>query len=209
MLKVCPGETTIRGIDVSAYQPTISWKDVASTDIEFCFIKATEGATYVSHEFSKQWEGARAAGIMRGAYHFFRPGVDANTQVNNFLKATRYVSALDDLPPVLDWETHSNPKNDINAALFWLREVEKAMKKKPMIYTNPSTFNEIGNPVEFKDYPLWIANYQVKCPFLPGPFKTWKFWQNNDSGTVNGVHGHVDMNLFNGSLDDLRAFAKG
>ncbi|TAE47696.1 MAG: hydrolase, partial [Oscillatoriales cyanobacterium] len=64
---------SIRGIDVSDYQPNVNWQAVAKGGILFAFVKSTEGATLVSQTFARNWGGIKAAGIQRGAYHFFRP----------------------------------------------------------------------------------------------------------------------------------------
>ncbi len=209
MNKVCPGEVTVRGIDISPYQPKVDWKTLSQSDVEFVFIKASEGLTYRSPVFADHFDHAKAAGLMRGAYHFFRPELDPLKQANNFLEMIRFKYEPTDIPPVLDWETHSGrgPKWDINAALVWLNEVERVIRKRPIIYTNPSRFNELGSPPQFKDYPLWIANYQVKCPFIPLPWTSWKFWQCADHGQIPGIQGPCDVDIFNGSLDELKKFA--
>src|SRR3982751_4147087 len=94
----------VRGIDVSHYQGTINWPQVAGGDVVFCFVKATEGINVVDPFFAKNWAGSAAAGLTRGAYHFGRPGSDAQAQARQFFKT---VGALgpNDLPPVLDIET--------------------------------------------------------------------------------------------------------
>ncbi len=32
----------------------------------------------------------------------------------------------------------------------------------------------------------------------------WHFWQHTDIGSVPGIHHDVDLNVFNGSLEELR-----
>ena len=68
----------------------------------FAFIKATEGGDRFDDRFREHWRGARAAGIPRGAYHFFRANVDAKKQANKFIDYVRSMSDTAELPPVLD-----------------------------------------------------------------------------------------------------------
>ena len=54
---------------------------------------------------------------------------------------------------------------------------------------------------------LWAASYTA-LPYLPtGPWNTWTFWQRSSSGRVPGIAGNVDLDDFNGTTLDLRAYA--
>jgi lysozyme len=64
---------SVLGIDVSNHNPPVDWQAVKNANISFAFAKATEGATFKDITFARNWSGMKAAGIMRGAYHFFRP----------------------------------------------------------------------------------------------------------------------------------------
>ena len=37
----------------------------------------------------------------------------------------------------------------------------------------------------------------------------WKFWQHTDVGRIEGIRGKVDMNVYNGSMYDLRKLTIG
>ena len=91
------------GIDVSRHQGKIDWKAVAAAGATFAYIKATEGGSHVDQRFPENWSGAKAAGIRRGAYHFFNPRTPVQKQVTLF-KSTVTLGA-GDLPPVLDKPT--------------------------------------------------------------------------------------------------------
>lgn len=79
----------VRGIDVSDYQGTVNWPAVARAGIEFAVTKATEGGTFVADSFTRNWSGIRSAGLVRGAYHFYRPRTDALAQANLFLNIVK------------------------------------------------------------------------------------------------------------------------
>ncbi|MEG4073168.1 GH25 family lysozyme [Microcoleus sp. Pol14C2] len=187
---------SIRGIDVSDYQPNVNWQEVARDGIAFAFVKSTEGATFVAQSFARNWAAMKAAGIQRGAYHFFQPASSIQEQIDLFLKTVKLEPG--DLPPVLDVETTGGLSVDqlCDRAAMWLEAVEKATLMRPIIYTYPGFWDNLGT-TRFADYPLWIAHYTTaEEPWVPGGWKTWTFWQYSDTGTVSGVSGNVDTNIY-------------
>ena len=207
---------TVPGIDVSYWNAGIDWPKVRATGQRYVFIKATESTRYKDPTFDDNWSGAKSAGLLRGAYHFFRCNADAKKQADNFID---YVNSLNDsgeLPPVLDIETHDGQKRDkiVPAAKLWLDSVEAAFGKKPIIYSGKfflqDYFSEVGGgpPVWAKDHPLWLAQYPQQYvpgmqPFLPRGWFQWAFWQYSDKGRINGINASVDLNVFNGTLEEL------
>ncbi|WP_159787780.1 GH25 family lysozyme [Sodalinema gerasimenkoae] len=188
----------VRGIDVADYQGTVNWPVVAKSGIEFAVTKATEGGTFVADSFTRNWAGIRSAGLVRGAYHFYRPRTDALAQANLFLNMVKLQPG--DLPPVLDIESDDGVEPErIRAGIrSWLVRVEEATQRRPILYTYPSFWERLGNWQDFTDYPLWIAHYTTaERPWVPGGWRTWTMWQFTDRGTVSGVTGPVDVNSFN------------
>jgi LysM repeat protein len=121
---------------------------------------------------------------------------------------------------VLDLETHDNQKKDkiIPAVKTYLERVEEALEKKPIIYSGYYFLQDYlseaggGPPLWAKDYPLWIAQYPNQYvpgmqPSLPRGWFKWTFWQYSEMGRVNGINADVDLNLFNGTLEELYKFA--
>src|SRR5262249_36110475 len=66
-----PWDYAVHGTDVSKYQTSVAWADAKAAGISFAFLKATEGGDRVDDNFAENWRNARAAGVPRGAYHFF------------------------------------------------------------------------------------------------------------------------------------------
>ncbi|PXX39799.1 glycoside hydrolase family 25 protein [Undibacterium pigrum] len=197
----------VHGIDVSHYQGTVNWYEVAAAGTGFAFAKATEGTSYQDPQFANNWFGMQAAGILRGAYHFYQGSDDPVAQANDFIHTVGTLSDYD-LPPVIDLETLGGASSAalIAGVQTWLDTVEQALGRTPMIYTDTSFWDEYMNN-QFSRYPLWIAEYGVSQPRLPNGWASWTFWQNSQSGTVTGVNGQVDTDVFAGSLADLQAFA--
>lgn len=203
----------IPGIDVSHWQETVDWAAVKGAGKQFAYIKATEGAGVVDDRFAGNWAGAGQNGILRGAYHFFRPLEDPLQQATRFLNTAR--TEPHDLPPALDLEVNDgvSAQNIQKGARIWVDEVSNKTGRKVMLYTGPSfgdTFFALpggGPPPWVKNHQVWIANYLAYqpglLPVLPQGWQNWHFWQHSSSGRVAGISGNVDLDWFNGSLDEL------
>lgn len=211
--------TTVPGLDVSYWQAEIDWKRVRGTGVRFAFIKATEGIAYTDSTFAANWEGAGANGLMRGAYCFFHPNQDARQQAERFVRTIRDRDSDPELPCSVDLEvTDGIPTKKIIAAVrIWLDEVAQGLGRRPMIYSGVSFlethFAEGGKPPEWsQDYPLWLGWFPRKyvagmSPLMPKGWLKWAFWQYSGKGRLAGIDAPVDLDLFNGTLEDLSAFA--
>ena len=196
----------IRGIDISHHQGKIDWEKLSKAHIgqepiSFVFIKATEGKTLCDDNFKDNFEDAREHGFIRGAYHYFLPYVPARLQAKNFLSNVHLEGG--DLPPVLDIEEAGNLSVEQvrQAAREWLAEVQKVYDAPPIIYTYYKFKQKYLDTEEFNWYPYWIAHYYVRKIQYKGE---WKFWQHTDCGHLPGIKGEVDLNVYNGSMYDLR-----
>ncbi|HKJ27201.1 MAG TPA: GH25 family lysozyme, partial [Anaerolineales bacterium] len=211
------------GIDVSHYKKQIDWAKVKETGVSFAFMKATEADHFVDSRFDYNWTRARRVGIIRGAYHFFRPLVDPVLQAQNFLKVIGNVLHETDLPPVLDVEAYPDfveaeykrisVQERLDRVGVWLRTVEQATGKIPIIYTEYyAWFDFLNNSTRFSRNPLWIANYRVDKPKIPAEDwggNGWTFWQTTERGIIPGIRDEapcVDLDLYHGSLADLHGW---
>jgi len=188
------------GIDVSHWQWPIDWGQVKAAGYTFAYIKATEGTAFLDNRMAAHWLNAGQAGLKRGFYHFFRPGLNAAMQAAHFIIATRGLET--ELRPVLDVETvQKTPagqpiKPDANNLLIWLQFVEMATGQKPMIYTAAWFFDTYyGAPIWARNYPLWCAHYSTAptAPRLPKAWTDWSIWQYSSQGKVPGVPGACDL----------------
>jgi GH25 family lysozyme M1 (1,4-beta-N-acetylmuramidase) len=209
------------GVDVSSWQhkngATINWKAVRAAGNSFAVIKATEGTNYTNPQFAADKAGARAAGLVVGAYHYARPAMPISTaidQANYFLAAAGNVNTVGQLAPVLDLEQTGglNPADLTTWTRTFLRTVEARTGRTPILYTFRTFWtNKIANTAAFAKYPLWFALYNSdKSPgALPGGWPSWLIWQYDSGGAVNGITGRVDMNAFCCSPTDLSTSANG
>jgi lysozyme len=193
------------GIDVSEYQGKISWSYVDTIEnkypLHFVFIRATAGNDAVDRRFKRNWEGAKKNKMIRGAYHYYRPNENSLEQAALFIKTVRLQKG--DLPPVLDIE--KLPKNQSMTNLKiglrrWLQAIESHYKVKPIIYTGEKYYDDFLKE-EFSDYLFWIANYNFYREEIQDD---WLFWQFTERAAVPGIVGNVDVNIYNGDLQQLQ-----
>ncbi len=192
-----------KGIDVSHYQRQIHWDSVEATGRSFALVKATEGVRFRDSLFPSNWENLSRVRMTRGAYHFFRPAFSAHEQFEHFQEVVQLEAG--DLPPILDVETLDGVSRvELLAGMYvWLYKAEIAYGVRPIIYTNQGFYNQylLG---AFEGYPLWIARYSRRPPKLLDDQK-WLFWQYRSSGTIPGIRGFVDENVFRASPEALQA----
>jgi len=193
------------GIDVSEYQGKIRWSYVDTIEdkypLRYVFIRATVGCDRVDQEFKKNWQGAKGNKMIRGAYHYYRPNENSLDQADLFIKTVTLKKG--DLPPVLDIE--KLPKNQSIERLKvglrrWLNAVEKHYGVRPIIYTGEKYYDDFLKE-EFSDYLFWIANYNFYREEIQDD---WLFWQFTEKATVTGIDTKVDVNIYNGDLEQLQ-----
>lgn len=196
----------LMGIDVSHFQGHVDWQAVKAAGCDFAFAKATEGDAVTDPFFAANWAGMKAAGLMRGAYHFYRAETPAAAQAAHFLSTVQFEPG--DLPPVLDIEVNDGVTGEalVGGVQTWLDAVEPVAGVTPIIYTNTPFWNAHFND-QFSAYPLWVAHYtNAPAPSpLPVGWTVWTFWQYSESLNINGVNGASDHDYFNGPLTQLQA----
>ncbi len=202
----CPGRTTVRGIDVSKWQGEVDWRAVRAAGIRFAFVRVSDGTTVLDATFARNWQAARAAGVLRGAYQYFRPEEDPVEQAD-LLLATMGALRAGDLPPVLDLEVSGDvePRELVRRVGRWVERVRKATGVKPIVYTSALHWATLaGNSRRFRSHALWVAHHDVDCPITPSSWRGWTFHQHSTEAVISGISGPVDENRFRGSLRALR-----
>jgi lysozyme len=207
---------SVLGIDVSHYNGKVDWWAVARSNVKFAFAKASEGSSIVDPTFEENWAGMRAAGVLRGAYHFARPSGDAEAQAVRFASLVGALS-WGELPPVLDLEVMdglTNPKAVTDWTVAFVRKAEALLGCELIIYTGGLWRNQLGNPnvPELATRLLWTARYGSAQPVVPQTWQAWSFWQFTDGHfgdvqNIPGVSGPCDCNRYAGELADLQALS--
>jgi lysozyme len=216
------------GIDVSRFQGVINWNAVAGSGIRFAFVQASRGSgldcTVKPNQcgpdpyFATNRLSAKAVGIRVGAYHrAFATGrtiaaarADALAEADLFIAQVASLQA-GELIPVIDIE---RPFSGMTAATLrtwirvWVKRVRKRLGRKPMIYTNASSWSATGNTTEFAKakYPLWVAEWGVSKPRVPAnnwARRGYSVWQYTNAGSVPGITGRVDMDRLGKGLGKI------
>ncbi len=198
----------VRGIDVSSYQGDIDWSILSKENIDFVFIKATEGSSFKDKNFPYNIQNALKTNLKVGAYHFFSFDSRGETQADNFISIVPKREEM--LPPVIDLEFYGDKSKDPptkehteSILIPLLDKLEKYYGKKPIIYASKSTF-DLYLKDKFKENPIWIRDI-LKTPKLSDG-REWTFWQYSNRGKLKGYVGvekFIDLNVFNGSYEEF------
>ncbi|MCP4220534.1 MAG: hypothetical protein GY765_38255 [bacterium] len=198
------GIQEITGIDVSHYSGSVGWTKVKAAGSTFGIVKATEGMDDKDPTFDSHWPALKAAGLVRGAYHFYITHDDPEKQAAFFTSTVTLEKG--DLAPIVDIESLAkNTEPGLATRLqTFLDILEKHYGIKPIIYTDKSFWNA-NLKTGFDTYPLWLAEYGVDTPNLPGSWKTYYLWQYKGDVTTPGVEKTADLSKLNPaySLSDL------
>jgi lysozyme len=205
-------ENNALGIDVSLWQRDLDWVALKKAGVSFAFAKATEADNVTDPYFAKNWPAMKAVGIVRGAYHFFRPAKDPIKQAAFFANTVKLEKG--DLPLVLDLESSGGlmPAALVPVVQACLNEIERLSGMRPIIYTGPNFWNTSvavpAAPDWTDNYLLWIANYTSGLkPLVPKGWTNWGIWQYTDQGRLPGYSGNLDLDRYCGTVDDLMAWA--
>ena len=205
---VYPGATRVYGVDVSYYQGTVNWAKVKAAGKKFAYIRYSDGSGFLDPNFTANWKNAKAAGLTVGAYQFFRPNQNPTTQADMLVNKLISLGGTGrpNLPPVIDVETRGGMSTStvINNVNTWLVRVKSKTGRLPVLYTSPGFWNGLGHPTPSYLPYLWIAHWGVSAPNLPSPWGRLRFWQYSATGSVSGISGNVDLDLYNGSLSEMQ-----
>lgn len=223
----------IYGIDISRYQHgkgrkyyPIYWNRMRITHlgkvsskrasgpidypVSFVYIKSTEGTSVRNRFYTADYRQARRHGLHCGAYHFFSTKSNATAQARYFIRHSLFRKG--DLPPVLDVEpTHAQimqmggVEAMFKAIRTWMSIVKRHTGVRPILYVNQTFVNKYLSmaPDIKRDYNVWIARYGEYKPDVK-----LVYWQLCPDGRVDGIHGDVDINVFNGYQDRFGSFLK-
>jgi lysozyme len=200
--RVSPKQYAVHGVDVSRWQGNINWAVLKKNGANFAYIKATDGGDHLDPMFRRNWKGAEAAEVKRGAYHFFYWCRPAAHQAQWFIRhVPRDASAL---PPVIDVEwvrSRSCPKRPSPAAVrkkmaTFMNMLEAHYSQRPIIYTAPDFYDD-NLQGAFPNHPFWLRAV-AEHPSKVYPGRRWVFWQYSGTGLSKGVGEKIDLNVFNG-----------
>lgn len=198
----------IHGIDVSTWQRKVDWRAVSAAGKSFAYVRVADGTAHLDGRLGEHMQGAADAGLLVGTYLFFRASRDPIEQAR-LIASQQHMPGM--LPPVLDLEQSSDGGEP--RELVWrhvvtcLEEIER-LCGTAIVYTCASWWDTwMPRHVSTARRPLWVASYGVDSPMMPRGWEDWTIWQTSGTGRCPGVEGLCDLNVYRGSIDELRAFA--
>ncbi len=199
--------TNKTGVDVSVYQGSnIDWNQVKAAGVDFAIIRVggrgwgSEGKVYADNTAKKNIEGAIAAGLDVGVY-FFSQAIsveEAREEAQFTLDAIKGYNIT--YPVVFDWEriggdetrTYGLSTSTLCAAANAFCSTVESAGYKPMIYFNSYCGYMKYDLSKIMEYEFWFAQYTDK----PNFYYNFHMWQYTSSGSVPGIPGKVDLNLY-------------
>lgn len=187
-----------KGIDISHYNNVYNFSKL-NGKYKFCIMKATEGKSLKDSKFKTFWSLSKKNGLIRGAYHFYRPGVSPDEQFKNFKNTVKLEKG--DLPPFLDVEKENINVKDVNR---WIKLCESHYGVKPIVYCSICYFYKhlFGRLDKCQ---MWIASVNYGEKLKPNLI-SYKcvFWQwSQHSSKVDGIRGEVDEDYFLGNENEF------
>lgn len=194
----------VMGIDISSHNGIVDLAQAAGDGVEFAWIKATEGVTFRDRNFSRNHYLAGKAGMKRGAYHFFRFDKDGVEQAMNFLEAIgpRHL----EMGVAIDIESSGNPEDiddeTVRERIASMVDYLNLRGVAPTLYCNKKDYYRYMAD-SFPGNSLWICSLSEDQTS-----SDCTFWQFSHTGTVKGIKGYVDLNVFGKSREEWKEFIK-
>jgi len=199
-----PEGQSVLGIDISQWQGDIDWQQVADAGVKFALIRVggrgtgEEGKLYTDDNAQKNYEGATNAGVAVGCY-FFSQAITEEEAIEEAQFLLEQVEGWEiTMPIVCDWEymedsrAENLPATQIMACVKAFCDEIAAAGHTPMVYFNRRMIANGFDLEQMADYHFWLAQYDTEMDF---PYRV-DMWQYSASGSVPGISGNVDMNLY-------------
>lgn len=208
--RVLAARYDVRGVDVSRYQGEVDWDVLAEQDLDFAWIKATEGASHTDEQFAASWAAATRTELLVGAYHFMSfesPGADQAEHLAEVVPATPGT-----LPPVIDLEFYGAYHDEHPTAQEVHRileplvaGIEEHYGVLPVVYATQEAY-DLYLADRYPDLPVWIRSVAWSPRLSDG--RDWTVWQYSNRDRLpgyDGVEPFIDMNVFAGTREELEA----
>ncbi|MBF4597269.1 hydrolase [Curtobacterium sp. VKM Ac-2889] len=213
-----PPPGRVQGFDISAWQPSVNFRQASGNGARFVYVKATEGTSYVSSTYKQQYATAKQRNLYRGGYVYAQPSQASGAATANYFFAHGGQWSKDGktLPPLLDIEYGSAAQGTCygkswSSMRSWIKDFNRTVVAKtgryPAIYTTTDWWKRCtNNSNQFSKNPLFVAIYPVKDFTTPGTlgrsWSKWTFWQWASSGTLPG-----DQDVYRNDITYLKRFA--
>ena len=218
----------IFGIDVHPqYQSGLDFTRVKQLGYAFCWVKASQGSSYVPTGFRDYFARAQKTGMIMGLYHFLDESASARAQVDNFLRAAGLVGGVGGKMLAVDFEDYGDLSPSNATLRAFVAELRRRIGDHPIVLYSAAGFWNGGDPSgAFAQYgadALWEARYaNMDRQRYPREhyeeIRDWKaawggfggvaplFWQFTSTGLV--ADQFIDVNAFRGTREMLESLAR-
>lgn len=184
------------GVDVSRYQGSINWTQVAAAGKQFAIVRvgsSNSGGLYVDPYFLQNVTGAHSAGLRVGAYYY----TYARTRAAVASELTAFLNMLEGIkleyPVFVDVEDASLTslgRAELTSLVQYAMDILYQRKWYAGWYSYTNYINSYLNAGALANYPLWVADYRATLGYTGA----YTMWQYSGSGTVSGISGACDLN---------------
>ncbi|MCD8197896.1 MAG: glycoside hydrolase family 25 [Lachnospiraceae bacterium] len=199
------------GIDVSEYQGTIDWEQVAASGVDFAMVRVgyrTLSGGEIAEDACARYnlQEAEAYDIQLGAY-FFSTAVTEEEAQEEAKWTAELLSGYPITYPVAynceGFQSDSSRQSDLsveersNLAVVFLDEMEK-QGYTGMFYAarNELADNLLWQTDELElKYRIWVAQYSTYTTEEPDYDGEYAMWQYTNMGSVPGIDGYVDLDI--------------
>ena len=203
----CPnGEKSSKvAIDVSTYQTDVDWEEVKNSGVDVVIVRSgfrgygEEGKLVEDSQFKNHIEGALAAGLECGVY-FFTEAVSYEEGAEEARYVLEQIKDYNITQPIVV-DTEKINQEDVRAnnidnetrtrALLGFCETIEAAGRTPMIYASTAWFCQAMDIAKLGKYEFWLAAYGT--PQFPYHVEGWQY---DPEGSVPGIEGNVDLNVW-------------
>lgn len=198
------GEPPYRYIDVSRYQGTIDWAQVAAAGYKGAMLKTVStnrklskrsDGLYIDPTFETNYRNARAAGLDVGVYYYTYATSEAMADAELALVRQAVYGKELTLPVCVDVEDNKLKQLSTldlsNLTAYALEQVEK-MGFYAQLYTYTGYKYELDMDRLSSRWDVWLADYTGKAPKVDFAYNSH---QHTSKGNVPGITGNVDLNV--------------
>jgi GH25 family lysozyme M1 (1,4-beta-N-acetylmuramidase) len=193
----------LTGMDVSAWQGDINWTAVKNAGVDFVIIRLARCSSTTQEmafdtKFLQNYQGAKDAGLMVGAYYYCTRG-DCDSVRADVNAICDYLDSNNislDFPLAFDWEEYSKMAQwgipDVNALnQLWYAYIDEMGKRgrDVMIYSSKWY---LDNWWDVAGKTVWVANWVPQTNYKG----EYYFWQVTSTGEVDGIKGVVDLDVY-------------
>ena len=185
----------MKGVDVSVWNDDVDWKLLKENGVEFAIVRCSYGRNYADENFLQNVNGAHAAGMLVGAYHYSTALTpEQATQEATIVKdIINNAGVLLEMPVLFDMEDADGHKakngfdfsreNITNICSAWLEAI------KPLHSGIYASYSWLDNYIDWKSLgcPVWNAQWSSHDD-LQG-----YLWQFTDSLEIGGKNFDGDI----------------